>query len=48
MVTKGYHNNPEANRESFTTDGWFRTGDVLKREGDVFYLVDRKKASLGP
>ncbi|PTB73871.1 acetyl-CoA synthetase-like protein [Trichoderma longibrachiatum ATCC 18648] len=43
MVTKGYHNNPEANRESFTKDGWFRTGDVLKREGDVFYLVDRKK-----
>ncbi|KAK1245924.1 hypothetical protein MKX07_004993 [Trichoderma sp. CBMAI-0711] len=43
MVTKGYHNNPDANKAAFTTDGWFRTGDVLKKEGDVFYLVDRKK-----
>lgn len=46
MVTKGYHNNPEANKSSFTTDGWFRTGDILKMEGDVLYMVDRKKASL--
>lgn len=46
MVTKGYHNNPEANKSSFTTDGWFRTGDILKMEGDVLYMVDRKKVSL--
>lgn len=46
MVTKGYHNNPEANKSSFTADGWFRTGDILKMEGDVLYMVDRKKASL--
>ncbi|KAL6837277.1 hypothetical protein V8C40DRAFT_7228 [Trichoderma camerunense] len=43
MVTKGYHNNPEANKSSFTADGWFRTGDILKMEGDVLYMVDRKK-----
>ena len=48
MVTKGYHNNPEANKASFTTDGWFRTGDVLKKEGDVFYMVDRKKVRPEP
>jgi acyl-CoA synthetase (AMP-forming)/AMP-acid ligase II len=47
MVTKGYHNNPDANNAAFTTDGWFRTGDVLKMEGDVFYLVDRKKVRPG-
>lgn len=46
MVTKGYHNNPEANKSSFTSDGWFRTGDILKMEGDMLYMVDRKKASL--
>lgn len=45
MVTKGYHNNPEANQSSFTADGWFRTGDILKMEGDLLYMVDRKKAS---
>lgn len=27
-VTPGYYNNPKANAESFTTDGWFRTGDA--------------------
>ena len=26
-VTIGYYNNPEVNRESFTDDGWFHTGD---------------------
>jgi long-chain acyl-CoA synthetase len=27
-ITKGYLNNSEANRTSFTSDGWFRTGDL--------------------
>jgi acyl-CoA synthetase (AMP-forming)/AMP-acid ligase II/NAD(P)-dependent dehydrogenase (short-subunit alcohol dehydrogenase family)/aryl carrier-like protein len=33
-VTSGYFQNPEANAESFTSDGWFRTGDLaLLRDG---------------
>ncbi|OAA33942.1 AMP-dependent synthetase/ligase [Metarhizium rileyi] len=43
MITKGYHNNPEADASSFTTDGWFKTGDVLRMEKDQLYIVDRKK-----
>ncbi|PNY24611.1 acyl-coenzyme A synthetase [Tolypocladium capitatum] len=43
MITKGYHNNPEANKAAFTPDGWFRTGDVLRMENDLFYIIDRKK-----
>ncbi|KAH6889259.1 hypothetical protein B0T10DRAFT_440925 [Thelonectria olida] len=43
IVTQGYHNNPEANRASFTDDGWFRTGDVLRMEDDELFVVDRKK-----
>jgi long-subunit acyl-CoA synthetase (AMP-forming) len=37
-VTKGYINNEKANRESFTKEGWFRTGDQgrLDDEGYVF------------
>jgi len=34
----GYHNNPEANRQAFNSEGWFRTGDlgrVVDSEGNV-------------
>ena len=26
----GYHNNPNANRQAFTAEGWFRTGDLAR------------------
>ena len=34
----GYHNNPDANAQAFTKDGWFRTGDlgrVVDADGNV-------------
>jgi non-ribosomal peptide synthetase component E (peptide arylation enzyme) len=34
----GYHNNPTANAQAFTADGWFRTGDlgrVVDADGNV-------------
>jgi acyl-CoA synthetase (AMP-forming)/AMP-acid ligase II len=42
-VTRGYHNNPEANAAAFT-NGWFRTGDqgILDRTG-YLTLVGRLK-----
>lgn len=46
MITKGYHNNPEADKTAFTADGWFRTGDILKMENNLPYIVDRKKVCL--
>lgn len=29
---RGYFNNPDANARSFTADGWYRTGDIVKRD----------------
>ncbi len=43
-VSLGYWNKEKETRECFTPDGWFRTGDVAKRDrlGRVIF-VDRKK-----
>ncbi len=43
-VMKGYHNMPDATEAAFTDAGYFRTGDVARRDGDNYYeIVDRKK-----
>jgi fatty-acyl-CoA synthase len=42
-VTPGYWNNEEASAESIR-DGWFHTGDLVKRDAEGFlYVVDRLK-----
>jgi acyl-CoA synthetase (AMP-forming)/AMP-acid ligase II len=42
-VCLGYWKNEAATRESLDADGWLRTGDVMVRRGDSFWVVDRKK-----
>jgi long-chain acyl-CoA synthetase len=42
-VMMGYFNNEEATRET-VVDGWLRTGDLARVDGDGYYfMVDRKK-----
>lgn len=44
MVMKGYYDNPEATKNTFTEDGWFLTGDVGYYDEDKnFYITDRIK-----
>lgn len=38
-VTKGYINNPEANKSSFTKEGFFRTGDQGKLDKEGYVII---------
>ena len=46
-VMLGYYNNPEANEAAFTTDGWYRTGDIGYMDGDGYvYITGRMKSVI--
>lgn len=49
-VFLGYYKNPEATKEVFTEDGWFRTGDIGVVDSDGYlYIRGRSKCMiLGP
>ncbi len=43
-VSLGYWNNDAATRESYLDGGWFRTGDLARRDPDgFFYIAGRRK-----
>ncbi|KAH0828470.1 hypothetical protein AYO21_00395 [Fonsecaea monophora] len=42
----GYLGNPEANRDSFDPEGFYRTGDLLSVEGGLLHYSDRIKETL--
>ncbi|MCV6593128.1 MAG: AMP-binding protein, partial [Silicimonas sp.] len=43
-ITPGYFENAEATAAAFTEDGWLKSGDVGRRDGDGYvYIVDRIK-----
>jgi long-chain acyl-CoA synthetase len=47
QVMAGYWNNPEETAKVFTTDGWFKTGDIGLMDQDGFFkVVDRKKEMI--
>lgn len=43
----GYLNRPDEDKASFTSDGWFRTGDIVREdENGYLRIIDRKKAII--
>ena len=42
-VMLGYYENEEANKETFTEDGWLRTGDYAKIDKDGYIFISGRK-----
>ena len=43
IIMQGYFRDPEQTKDAFD-DGWFKTGDIVKRDEDgYFFFVSRKK-----
>lgn len=39
---RGYYNLPDTNKKAFTADGFYRTGDVVKKQGRYLFTEGRK------
>lgn len=42
-ITQGYYNRPDLNAQSFTADGYFKTGDVGFMKNGELYITERIK-----
>ncbi|MDR0482944.1 MAG: AMP-dependent synthetase/ligase, partial [Cellulomonadaceae bacterium] len=45
-IFRGYHKNPTATAESFTEDGWFRTGDLGTIDDNGFLAITGRKKEI--
>jgi long-subunit acyl-CoA synthetase (AMP-forming) len=40
QVMKGYFKNEEATKDMIDSDGWLRTGDIVKYDTDEFFYIE--------
>jgi fatty-acyl-CoA synthase len=45
-LSKGYWNNEAATREAYGEDGWFRTGDLARRDEDGFFFIAGRRKEM--
>ena len=45
-VFKEYWRKPEETKKEFTSDGWFKTGDVAIKENDYYRIVGRSSVDI--
>jgi long-chain acyl-CoA synthetase len=45
-VFAGYRNRPDSNQESFTADGWFRTGDLGLFKNGHLHVIGRASSTI--
>lgn len=45
-VSLGYWNNDAATREAYGRDGWFRTGDLARRDEDGFFSIAGRRKEM--
>lgn len=48
ILMNGYYNNPQANQEAFTDDGWFKTGDlgIINPKTSCVEITGREKSMI--
>jgi long-chain acyl-CoA synthetase len=47
QLMRGYWNRPDETAETFTADGWLRTGDLARMDSDGFFqVIERKKEMI--
>ena len=45
-VTQGYYNKPDATKDAFTSDGWFKTGDIAVVENGFYRILGRDSIDI--
>jgi crotonobetaine/carnitine-CoA ligase len=46
LLMQGYYKDPKETQNSFTKDGWFKTGDYVFKDSEGFYVFSARKKDI--